>query len=86
MTEYTNDYEPVELLGLSLTSTRFMRLRGGAWTAIQHKKEYLVFADTLKFRMDGQPHPLDVRELRVLSTEEIVSEDGSVSVTIEVKG
>ncbi|MGO6676418.1 hypothetical protein [Rhizobium leguminosarum] len=45
-----------------------------------------MFADTKRYRMDEQPHPLDVRELKVMSHEEMTSEDGWVSVVLEVKG
>ncbi|WSG96427.1 hypothetical protein U8P76_05810 [Rhizobium johnstonii] len=88
MTEYTNDYGPVEILRPGPLSERFCRVRIDDVSAylMNQSAEYLVFADTKRYRMDGQPHPLDVRELKVLSTEEMASEDGSVSVTLEVKG
>lgn len=88
MTEYTNNHAPVEVLGPGPPSERFLPVRMDDVPAYltNQPAEYLVFTDTKRYRMDGQPHPLDVRELKVLSTEEMVSEDGSVSVTIEVKG
>lgn len=85
MTNYRNDYEPVELLGKGSLTDRFVRVRGGAWTATHHKQEYIVFADTLGFRQDGQAHPLDVRPWLTVSREEMASEDDRVSVTFEVK-
>lgn len=88
MTEYTNDYGPVDILGPGPLSERFTRVRMDDVPAYltNQPAEYLVFADTLRYRMDGQPHPLDVRELKVLSTETMTNEDGSVSMTLEVKG
>ena len=64
MTTYRNDFEPVELLGKGPLTDRFVLVRGGVWTATHHRQEYLVFADTLKFRADDQEHPLDVREMK----------------------
>ncbi|CAN7261109.1 hypothetical protein LJR098_001085 [Rhizobium sp. LjRoot98] len=85
MTDYRNNYEPVVLLGKGSLTDRFVRVRGGVWTATHHKQEYLVFADTLRFRQDDQPHPLDVREMVVVSHEELEGSDEQVSLTIEVK-
>ncbi|MGX9991596.1 hypothetical protein ACS4RR_020935 [Rhizobium sp. Z1P35] len=88
MTEYTNEYGPVEILSPSPASNRHLLVRMKIHTAYLEDipQEYVVYSTTMKWRMDGLPHPLDVRELKVLSTEEMVSGDGSVSVTIEVKG
>lgn len=85
MTTYRNTYEPVELLGKGSLTDGFVRVRGGAWTATHYKQEYLVFADTLRFRMDGQDDPLDVREMVVVSHEELEGCDEQVSLSIEVK-
>lgn len=85
MTTYRNDYEPVELLGRGSLTDRFVLVRGSVWTATHHKQEYLVFADTLQFRQDGQPHPLDVREMKTVLHEEIEGSNEAVSVTVEVK-
>jgi hypothetical protein len=88
MTEYTNNHGPVEILGPGPLSERFLRVRMDDVPAYltDQPAEYLVFADTLRYRMDGQPHDLDVRELKVLSTDTMASEDGSVSLVLEVKG
>ncbi|TAY50947.1 hypothetical protein [Rhizobium leguminosarum] len=88
MTEYTNDHSPVEIIGPGELSERFLRVRMDDVPAYltNQPAEYLVFGDTLRYRMDGQPHPLDVRELKVLSTETISSEDRSLSLVLEIKG
>ncbi|NTI03163.1 hypothetical protein G6K88_14155 [Agrobacterium rhizogenes] len=87
MTEYTNDYDRVINLGPSPLSDRFTRVRGGVWTKLGLDiQDYVVFTDTMRYRMDDQPHPLDVRELKVLSTDSMAGEDGSASVVLEVKG
>ncbi|MEY9198437.1 hypothetical protein ABIA16_003553 [Sinorhizobium fredii] len=87
-TNHMNAYTYVELLGPGPLSERYTRVRmdGVIAYCLNMPTDYLVFADTLRYRMDGQPHPLDVRELKVLSHEEMTSEDGSVSVVLEVKG
>lgn len=85
MKTYRNDYEPVELLGKGSLSDRFIRVRGGVWTATHHAQEYLVFADTLRFRQDDQPHPLDVREMKTISSDILTSDDQRVGVKVEVK-
>ncbi|MBB4229324.1 hypothetical protein GGD56_003166 [Rhizobium mongolense] len=36
--------------------------------------------------MGDRAHPLDVRELKVLSHEEMAASDDQVSVTLELKG
>lgn len=86
MTDYVNSYGPVEIIGTGSLTERFIKVRGGAWTAVAHgSPDYVVFADTLKFRMDGQSDPLDVRLLEVVIHEEMASEDGAVALTLEVK-
>jgi hypothetical protein len=40
-----------------------MRVGGVVWSAVHHKEFYTVFADTMKFRMNDEAHPLDVREV-----------------------
>lgn len=87
MTEYTNEFCPVEILGPT-SSSRFLRVRMFDLAAycLDLPQDYLVFADTLRYRMDGQPHDLDVREVNVLSHEQIEGSDDQVSVRLEVKG
>ncbi|NZD54159.1 hypothetical protein [Rhizobium leguminosarum] len=46
---------------------------------------YWIVASTMQYRPDGVPHPLDVRELKVLSHEVIEGSDEQVLVTIEIK-
>jgi hypothetical protein len=88
MTEYTNNHGPVDILGPGPLSGRFTRVRMDDVPAYlnNHPAEYLVFADTMRYRGDGQLHDLDVRELKVLSTDTMASEDGSLSLVLEVKG
>ncbi|MBX5160416.1 hypothetical protein HJB89_25360 [Rhizobium sp. NZLR8] len=88
MTEYTNDLGPVEILGLSPASNRHTLVRMEVHAAYLEDipQEYVVYTATMRWRMDGQPHPLDVREVKVLSSEAMANEDGSVSVVLEVKG
>ncbi|CDN46844.1 hypothetical protein [Neorhizobium galegae] len=88
MTEYTNNYGPVDILGPGPLTERFTCVRMDDVPAYltNQPAEYLVFADTLQYRRDGQPHDLDVRELKVLSHEVIEGSDETVSVTMEVKG
>ncbi|MBA9034339.1 hypothetical protein [Rhizobium leguminosarum] len=88
MTTYANGYDTVEILEHNETDY-FLRVRMPVHVAYLHNIErnpYWVLADTLRYRMDDQPHPLDVRELKVLSTEMIEGSDEAVSVTLEVKG
>ncbi|KQZ50339.1 hypothetical protein ASD54_08775 [Rhizobium sp. Root149] len=51
---YSNDYGDVELVGPGPLSDRFREIRQ------EGRAPYLVFADTMRYRMDGERHPLDV--------------------------
>ena len=53
---YLNANGPVMFGGYGLLSQRFV------WAVPQSDPKYLVYADTLKYRADGIPHPLDLRE------------------------
>ncbi len=88
MTEYTNDIGPVEIIGPGPLSNKFIKVRGSEVIkmVLGTPFEYLVFADTMQYRADGVHDLLDVREVKVLSREELVSEEGLVSVVLEVKG
>ncbi|MGO4566077.1 hypothetical protein AB4Z52_13600 [Rhizobium sp. 2YAF20] len=88
MTEYRNDFGPVEIICQNPISDRFLLVRMDDVAAYLTglPQVYVVFADTLRRGGDDQPHRIDVRELEVLSHEEMTSDDGSVSLTFEVKG
>lgn len=87
MTEYTNDYCPVEILGHGLSErTTRVRMNGVTAFILDMPEVYTVFSETMRYRMDDQVDPLDVREVKVVSHEEMASEDGSVSVVVEAKG
>ncbi|MBA9034340.1 hypothetical protein [Rhizobium leguminosarum] len=63
MSELYNEFGIVEIVGKGDLSDRFLRVRFlDAHLNYLHRNEngYLVFADTLRFRADGKPHPLDV--------------------------
>ncbi|KQQ61134.1 hypothetical protein ASF69_01545 [Rhizobium sp. Leaf311] len=87
MTTYRNEHGPVEILGPGPLTDTYLRVRMDDVLAylISLQPEYLVWADTLRFRRDDQPHPLDVREMVVVSKEEIEGSDETVSVKVQVK-
>lgn len=87
MTDYVNFFGPVEIIGNGQLTERFVRVRMDPLVAYMtvSNAEYLVFADTLRYRADGQTDPLDVRRLNVVIHEEMTGEDGEVAVTLEVK-
>ncbi|MGO7115587.1 hypothetical protein ACCS79_03645 [Rhizobium johnstonii] len=51
---HSNEYGTVEVIGPGPLSDRFRLIQQ------EGRASYLVFADTMKYRMDDQPHPLDV--------------------------
>lgn len=51
---YANDYGDVEVVGPGTLSDRFREIHQDG------RAPYLVFADTMRYRMDGERHPLDV--------------------------
>lgn len=53
-TWHSNEYGTVEVIGSGPLSDRFRLIEQ------EGRASYLVFADTMKYRMDGQAHPLDV--------------------------
>ncbi|CAN7261245.1 hypothetical protein LJR098_001088 [Rhizobium sp. LjRoot98] len=63
MTELYNDYGMVEIVGKGDLSDRFVKVRfldiHLAYTN-GVKDGYLVFADTMRYRMDGEPDSFDV--------------------------
>ncbi len=87
MTEYTNEYGRVEFLPYRDVDffRRVQQEDVSAFLSNVHPNPYWVVASTMQYRADEVPHPLDVREVKVLSSEEMASEDGSVSVVVEVK-
>lgn len=87
MTDYRNEHGLVELLGPGPLTDRFLRVRMDDVPAYLNSlpPEYLVWADTLRYRRDDQPHPLDVRELKTVSVDILTSTDQRVSVSVEVK-
>lgn len=65
MTELFNDSGIVEIIGKGALTDRFVRVRMlDTLSAYLNgvPDGYLVFADTMRYRMDDQPHPLDVSE------------------------
>ncbi|MDE3775433.1 hypothetical protein I7F96_32235 [Sinorhizobium meliloti] len=65
MTEPFNDYGMVEILDKRDVSDRFKRVRFMDFHLAQlngFEDGYLVFADTMRYRMDSEPHPLDVSD------------------------
>lgn len=76
-----NEHDEIDVLGPGPLSQRFVRVREKGTG-----KEYLVFADTMRYSLDDQPHPLDVREMVVVERWEEASEDGVVSVKMGVWG
>ncbi|TAW65423.1 hypothetical protein ELI15_14105 [Rhizobium ruizarguesonis] len=88
MTEYTNNFGPVDILPYRDVDY-FRRVQMDVVDAYLNSVDpnpYWVVASTMQYRPDGVPHDLDVREVKVLSSETMASEDGSASVTLEVKG
>lgn len=88
MTEYTNKHGPVEFLPYR-DIDYFRRVQTqdvSAYLNDVYPNPYWVIARTMQYRADGVPHDLDVREVNVLSSEEMASDNGSVSVTLEVNG
>ncbi|TAY50946.1 hypothetical protein [Rhizobium leguminosarum] len=63
MSELYNDYGMVEIVGIGDLTERFVRVRFMD-THVEYLNQleegYLLFADTMRYRMDGEPHPLDV--------------------------
>ncbi|KAA1237124.1 hypothetical protein FHL81_10825 [Agrobacterium tumefaciens] len=53
-TWYSNDYGDVEVVGPGPLSDRFREIHQDG------RAPYLVFADTMRYRMDGERHSLDV--------------------------
>ncbi|TBD81031.1 hypothetical protein [Rhizobium ruizarguesonis] len=68
MTQLYNDFGMVEVVHDGDLSDRFIRVRFmDAHLAYLNKKDktdygYLVFADTMQYRRDGEHHALDVSE------------------------
>ncbi|MBX5164785.1 hypothetical protein [Rhizobium sp. NZLR4b] len=65
MTNLYNNYGMVEIVQSQGLSDRFFKVRFmDLHLGYLHRFEegYLVFADSMRYRMDGAPHPLDVSE------------------------
>ncbi|MBY3363765.1 hypothetical protein [Rhizobium laguerreae] len=88
MTDYKNRYGYVEILGPSPISDRYLRVRNDDVARYLNNldNEYLVLAHNLRRIGDDTDHPLDLHELEVLSSDETATEDGSLSLVLEVKG
>ncbi|UFW65792.1 hypothetical protein RlegWSM1455_07155 [Rhizobium laguerreae] len=64
MTELFNDYGMVEIVDDDSLTDGFKRVRflDSQLAYIECRDGgYLVFSDTMRYRMDDEPHPLDVK-------------------------
>lgn len=87
MVTYRNEHGLVEILGPGPLTDTFLRVRMDDVPAYLNslQPEYLVWADTLRYRRDDKAHPLDVREMKTMSLDILTSNDRQVSVSVEVK-